>query len=69
MSIQVPVSNLKKTDQDAVLKNKNKPGLSVRLRARTGEDGKLKVTWDPFNKASKSFSVSKPSSPNSTTKY
>ena len=69
MSIQVPVSNLKKTDQDAVLKNKNKPGLSVRLRARTGEDGKLKVTWDPFNKASKSFSVSKPSSPNSITKY
>jgi hypothetical protein len=49
---------LKKTDSGAELKNKNKPGLSVRLRARTGEDGKLKVTWDPFNKASKAVSVS-----------
>jgi AsmA-like protein/uncharacterized protein DUF3971 len=58
MSIQLPVSNLKKEDPFAILKNKNKAGLSVRLRAHTGEDGKLKVTWDPFNKASKSLSIS-----------
>lgn len=61
MSIRVPASNLKKPDEDVVLKNKNKPGLSIRLRAKTGEDGKLKVTWDPFNKSAKATSASKTS--------
>ena len=57
MSLQIPLSNLsKKQDQDIPPDsrgNDSKAGLSVRLRARTGEDGKLKVTWDPFKKALK----------------
>jgi hypothetical protein len=61
MSIRVPASNLKKSAEDVVLKNKNKPGLSIRLRAKTGEDGKLKVTWDPFNKSAKANAASKTS--------
>jgi hypothetical protein len=34
--------------------NDSKAGVSVRLRARRGDDGKLKVTWDPFKKALRS---------------
>lgn len=51
MSIQVPVSNLSKAENDII--NTGKVGVNVRLRAKTGEDGKLNITWDPFNKASK----------------
>jgi hypothetical protein len=61
MSIRVPVSNLKKPEPDIIPKNKNKAGVSIRLRARTGEDGKLKVTWDPFNKSGKANSDPKTS--------
>ncbi|HEX4851787.1 MAG TPA: AsmA-like C-terminal region-containing protein, partial [Puia sp.] len=56
MSIQIPLSNLKNKSPDENLKNQgvnSKTGLSVRLRAKTGDDGKLKVTWDPFKKALK----------------
>ena len=57
MSLQVPLSNLsKKQDQDIPPDsrgNDSKAGVSVRLRARRGDDGKLKVTWDPFKKALK----------------
>ncbi|MBS1662154.1 MAG: hypothetical protein JST68_14010, partial [Bacteroidetes bacterium] len=57
MSLQVPLSNLKKdrnTDVPPESKgNDGKAGLSVRLRARTGDDGKLKISWDPFKKALK----------------
>lgn len=57
MSLQVPLSNLSK-NQNANIPpdsrgNNSKAGLSVRLRARRGDDGKLKVTWDPFKKALK----------------
>jgi AsmA-like protein len=55
-SIQVPLSNLKKRDQDAAPVNKgadSKTGISVHLRAKTGDDGKLAITWDPFKKALK----------------
>jgi hypothetical protein len=52
MSIQVPVSNLSKTENE-ILENTGRVGLNIRLRAKTGEDGKLKVSWDPFNKARK----------------
>ncbi|MEO6133480.1 MAG: AsmA-like C-terminal region-containing protein [Saprospiraceae bacterium] len=52
MSIQVPLSNLSKTE-NADLDNTGRAGVNVRLRAKTGEDGKLKVSWDPFNKATK----------------
>jgi AsmA-like C-terminal region len=55
LSIQVPLSNLKK-NKDSVLVNKgifSKTGVSARLRAQRGADGKLKISWDPFNKAGK----------------
>lgn len=55
LSIQVPLSNLK-SNKDSVLTNKgifSKTGPSARLRAKWGEDGKVKITWDPFNKSGK----------------
>ena len=51
MSIQVPISSLAVSEQS--LQKKGRAGLNVRLRAKTGDDGKLKVTWDPFNTAQK----------------
>jgi hypothetical protein len=56
MSLQVPLSNLKERAIDSPPEsrgNDSKAGLSLRLRARTGEDGKLKISWDPFRKALK----------------
>jgi len=55
LSIQVPLSNLKNNADDE-LTNKginSKTGVSARLRAQRGEDGKIKISWDPFNKAAK----------------
>jgi hypothetical protein len=52
MSIQVPVNNLTKTEHDYA-ENTGKAGVNIRLRAKTGVDGKLKVSWDPLNKAGK----------------
>jgi AsmA-like C-terminal region len=55
LSIQVPLSNLKAAN-DSVLQNKginSKTGVSARLRAQRGEDDKLKISWDPFNKSGK----------------
>jgi hypothetical protein len=55
LSIQVPLSNLKAAN-DSVLQNKginSKTGVSARLRAQRGDDGKLKISWDPFNKSGK----------------
>lgn len=57
MSLQVPVSNLSKSQDQGIPPdsrgNDSKAGLSLRLRAKTGEDGKLKISWDPFKKAVK----------------
>jgi hypothetical protein len=56
MSLQVPLGNLKERAIDSPPEsrgNDSKAGLSLRLRARTGEDGKLKISWDPFRKALK----------------
>lgn len=56
MSLQVPLSNLKTRAADAPPEsrgNDSKAGLSLRLRARTGDDGNLKISWDPFRKALK----------------
>jgi uncharacterized protein involved in outer membrane biogenesis len=56
MSLQVPLSNLKSRADDAPPEsrgNDSKAGPSLRLRAKTGPDGKLKVSWDPFRKALK----------------
>ena len=55
MSIQVPLSNLK-ANKDSVIVNKgiqHNQGISVRLRVRRGADGKLDISWDPFDKANK----------------
>jgi len=59
MSLQIPLSNLKKNkDRNPGFPpdskgNDSKAGLSLRLRAKTGDDGKLKISWDPFKKALK----------------
>jgi hypothetical protein len=59
MSLQIPLSNLKKNKgQNPDIPpdskgNDSRAGLSVRLRAKTGDDGKLKISWDPFKKALK----------------
>ncbi len=55
LSIQVPLKNLKKNNE-ATIENKginSKTGVSARLRAQKGENGKVKISWDPFNKAGK----------------
>ncbi|MBS1602544.1 MAG: hypothetical protein JST42_07735, partial [Bacteroidetes bacterium] len=57
MSLQVPLSNLTKDRNPDIPPdskgNDSKAGMSLRLRARNGEDGKLKISWDPFKKALK----------------
>jgi hypothetical protein len=57
MSLQIPLSNLSKNENQNIPPdsrgNDSKAGVSVRLRARRGDDGKLKITWDPFKKALK----------------
>ena len=57
MSLQIPLSNLSKDrNQDIPPEsrgNGGKAGPGIRLRAKTGDDGKLKITWDPFKKALK----------------
>lgn len=55
MNIQIPISNLraKKDSAPTNLGLQAKTGPSVHLRARTGADGKLKITWDPFQKGLK----------------
>jgi hypothetical protein len=52
MSIQVPVSNLSRAEHE-IMENTGKAGMNIRLRAKTGTDGKLNVSWDPLNRASK----------------
>jgi AsmA-like C-terminal region len=53
MSIQMPLNNLTKSQANTVLNTdvKKKKGVSLRLRARTGNDGKLKLSWDPFRRS------------------
>jgi hypothetical protein len=66
MSILVPLSNLKKRGSDYELVNKgtdSKKGLSVHLRARYGDDGKVKISWDPFKKALKNKDKKLPAAP------
>jgi hypothetical protein len=53
ISIQVPLSNLKKRDDDYVVKNKGanrKAGASIYLRAKGQEDGSVKIGLDLFKK-------------------
>lgn len=53
MTIQVPTRNLKKMGDDEVILNKGRVGLNIRLRAKTGDDGKLKISWSPFGRSGK----------------
>lgn len=56
LSIQVPLSNLAKRGEDFDLRNKgteSKAGASIFLRAKTAENGKAKISWDPFKMALK----------------
>ena len=57
MSLQVPLSNLSKDRNQDIPPtsrgNEGKAGPSVHLRAKTGDDGKVKISWDPFRKALK----------------
>ncbi len=56
MSIQVPLSNLKKRDADFIPKNKgadNKGGASIYIRGRPGSDGNIQFKLDLFRKFNK----------------
>ncbi len=56
IGIQVPLYNIGKKDKQYNLENKgihSRNGISINLRAKTGEDGKAKITWDLFKKALK----------------
>ncbi|MEJ1240115.1 AsmA-like C-terminal region-containing protein [Chryseolinea sp. T2] len=53
LAVQVPLSNLKKRDQDIPPENigtDSRVGPSVFLRVRTGKDGKTAISYDPFKK-------------------
>lgn len=53
LSIQIPLSNLKKRDQDFAPENIGtdaKVGASVFLRVHPDKDGKTKISYDPFKK-------------------
>ena len=55
MSIQVPLRNLTKDQSATDLSEEGAKGggISVRLRAKTGDDGKLKIKWDPLRRSIK----------------
>lgn len=57
MSLQIPLRNLSDNNYQHIPPedrgNDAKAGLSLRLRAHRDDDGKLKITWDPFKKALK----------------
>ena len=51
MELQIPLSNLKKRNVDAPLESKgndSKGGLSVHLRAKTGQGWKVEDQLEPF---------------------
>ena len=52
MSIKFPIRNMVKKNEGIDLISSNiRTGPSIRVRAKTGDDGKLKIQWDPFRKA------------------
>jgi len=59
MSIRFPLRNLTRNQANTDLSSeaKTRKGLSVLLRAKTGDDGKLKLSWDPFRKSIKNRDV------------
>jgi hypothetical protein len=55
ISMEIPLRNPKK-DQDLIekgLEPKKKKGIIIYLRAMDGDDGKVKISWDPFKKGVK----------------
>lgn len=56
LSIQIPLNNLTKSKSDFKLQNKgvkSKTGVSLWLRAKTAENGRAKISWDPFKRGVK----------------
>lgn len=52
MSIKFPIRNIvKKNDSIDLISSDIRTGPSIRVRAKTGDDGKLKISWDPFRRA------------------
>ena len=53
MFIKLPLRNLLKSQANTDISDNGKAarGVSLRLRAKTGDDGKLKVSWDPLRLA------------------
>ena len=52
MSIKFPIRNIiKKNDSVDLTSSDITHGPSIRIRAKTGDDGKLKISWDPFRRA------------------
>jgi hypothetical protein len=53
MFIKLPLRNLLKSQANTDISDEGKAahGVSLRLRAKTGDDGKLKVSWDPLRRA------------------
>lgn len=53
MFIKLPLRNLLKDQGNTDISDDGKAahGVSLRLRAKTGDDGKLKVSWDPLRLA------------------
>ncbi len=52
MSIKFPIRNIiKKNDSIDLISSDIRTGPSIRARAKTGNDGKLKITWDPLRRA------------------
>lgn len=52
MGIILPIKNLLKNNANLELSDegRNQSGISIRLRAKTGEDGKLAIGWDPLRR-------------------
>ncbi|HUQ64988.1 MAG TPA: AsmA-like C-terminal region-containing protein [Flavitalea sp.] len=55
MFIKLPLRNLLKSQSNTDISDDGKAarGVSLRLRAKTGDDGKLKVSWDPLRLSKK----------------
>ena len=52
MSIKFPIRNIvKKNDSVDLISSDIRTGPSIRVRAKTGDDGKLKISWDPLRRA------------------
>lgn len=55
MSIRFPLNNLTRSQANTDISDggRSRKGVTLRLRVKTGDDGKLKVSWDPFRRSIK----------------